>query len=81
MASYIMKRKQLMAALVGIIVALLGLLWFLQGAGIIRMCPVLCVMDCECITGGSLFWEATGAIAFIIGIVIIGLSVRRVGKP
>ncbi len=77
----IMKRKQFMAILVGVIVALLGLLWFLQGAGIIQMCPVLCVMDCKCITGGSPFWEAAGAIVFIIGIVIIGLSVRRVGKP
>lgn len=77
----IMKRKQLMAALVGAIAVLLGLLWFLQGAGIIQMCPVLCFMDCACIKGGSLFWEAAGAIAFIIGIVIIGLSVRRVGNP
>lgn len=72
------KRKQLMAVLAGVIVALLGFLWFLQGAGIIQVCPVLCFMDCECVTGGSLFWEVAGAIAFIIGIVIIGLSVRGV---
>ena len=76
-----MKRKQLAAALVGVIVALLGLLWFLQGAGILRLCPVLCVMDCECLMSGSQFWEAAGAIVFIIGIMIVGVSVRRVGTP
>lgn len=76
-----MKRKQLAAALVGVIVALLGLLWLLQGAAILQLCPVLCVMDCECVTSGSQFWEATGAIAFIIGIMIVGVSVRRVGTP
>jgi hypothetical protein len=76
-----MKRKQLAAALVGVIVTLLGLLWFLQGAGILLLCPVLCFVDCECVTGGSPFWEAVGAIAFIIGIIIVGVSVRRVGRP
>ena len=73
--------KKLAAALVGIIVALLGLVWFLQGAGILHLCPVLCVMDCECVTSGSQFWEAAGAIAFIIGIIIVGVSVRRVRTP
>ena len=76
-----MKRKQLAASLVGVIVALLGLLWFLQGAGILRLCPVLCITDCGCVTSGSQFWEATGAIAFIIGITIVGVGVRRVGTP
>jgi hypothetical protein len=68
------KRKQLAAGLVGVIVALLGLLWFLQGTGILLLCPVLCFVDCECVMGGSLFWEAVGAIAFIIGIIIVGVS-------
>jgi hypothetical protein len=72
-------RSQVAAAIVGVIVALLGLLWFLQGAGILLLCPVLCFVDCECVTGGSQFWEATGAIAFIIGIMVVGASVRRVG--
>lgn len=76
-----MKRKQLTVALVGVITTLLGLLWLLQGAGILRVCPVLCFVDCECITGGSEFWEAAGAIAFIVGIMIVGISVRHVGTP
>ena len=76
-----MKQRKLAAALVGVIVALLGLLWFLQGAGIIQICPMLCIMDCECLTSGSQFWEAAGSIAFIIGTIIVGISVRRYGTP
>jgi hypothetical protein len=76
-----MKRKQLAAAVVGVIVALLGLLWFLQGAAIVHQCPVLCFVDCECVTSGSQFWEAAGAIAFIVGIMVVGVSLRRAGTP
>ena len=61
----------------GVITALLGLMWFLQGAGILLLCPVLCFADCGCITGGSPFWEATGAIAFVMGIVIVGVGIGR----
>ena len=70
------KWKQFGAALVGVIVATIGLLWFLQGAAVVRMCPVLCFTDCECVLGGSLFWEAVGAIVAIIGIGIVTVSAR-----
>ncbi len=71
-----MKIKQLAIVIVGVIVTLLGLLWFLQGVGILQLCPVLCFTDCKCITGGSLFWEIVGAIAFVIGIIFIALSLK-----
>ena len=61
----------------GLILVALGLLWFLQGIAILSLCPVLCFADCECITGGSLFWEVTGAITLIIGILIVCLSLKR----
>jgi hypothetical protein len=76
-----MKHRELATALFGVIVALLGFMWFLQGAGIIQMCPMLCIMDCECIKGGSQLWEAVGAIAFIIGIIIAGISMRSHRYP
>ncbi len=69
-----MKRKQLAIALVGFFVALLGLLWFLQGTAILHLCPVLCVTNCECVTSESQFWEAVGVVALIIGITIIGVT-------
>ena len=70
--------KKFVGAFVGVIVTLLGLLWFLQGADIFHLYPILCFSNCEVITGGSQIWEATGAIAFIIGIIIIGVSLRGI---
>jgi len=70
--------KQLAIPLIGLVLALLGLLWFLQGIAILHLCPVLCVTDCECVIGGSPFWEAIGAIAFIIGITIVSISLKHI---
>ena len=69
--------KQGVLTLIGLILAALGLLWFLQGIAILNVCPVLCFADCECITAGSSFWEVVGGIALIIGIAIICLSLKR----
>ncbi len=59
----------MVAAFVGVIVALLGLVWFLQGASVLL----------GSVMTGSLFWEVAGAIAFLVGIVIVAVSVRHVG--
>lgn len=69
--------KHVAITLIGLILAFLGLLWFLQGIAILNLCPVLCFADCECITGGSLLWEIAGAITLIIGIAIVYLSLKR----
>lgn len=65
-------------ALIGAIIAFLGLLWTLQGTGILQIRPVYCVTNCEEIVGVSPLWAIAGAIAFIIGIIIIVVSVRHV---
>lgn len=75
-----MRLKQIAVLIVGVILALLGVLWFLQGVGILNQCPILCFADCECITGGSALWEAIGVSAFIMGIAIIWLNLGYVGK-
>lgn len=74
-----MKEKSLKFAKIifGIIAILLGALWFLQGVGIIQMCPVLCFADCECITGRSLLWGIIGLVVFFIGIASIYKSFRQ----
>jgi len=69
--------KNFAITLIGLILAALGLLWFLQGIAILNMCPVLCFADCECLTGGSLFWEVVGGITLIIGIAIVYISLKR----
>ena len=53
---------------------LLGLLWFLQGADILHIRPILCFADCEYITGGSRFWAITGALSFVLGIAVLAAS-------
>jgi hypothetical protein len=63
--------------LVGGFIAFLGLLWFLQGTGIIHLRPVLCVTNCEELVGTSLTWAIAGAVAFIIGSIIAAISAKR----
>ena len=69
--------KYVAVTFIGLILVALGLLWFLQGIAVLSLCPVLCFADCECITGGSLFWEIVGAITLIVGIAIVCLSLKR----
>ncbi len=75
-----MNGKQIAGALIGAFIAFLGLLWSLQGIGILQIRPIFCVADCEEIVGGSPSWAVVGVITFIIGIIILIMSVRRFGK-
>ena len=59
-----MKRR--IFSVVGVIIAIFGLIWLLQGAGILSGSAMT----------GSEFWEVVGAIAFIVGLVIIPYSLR-----
>ncbi len=68
--------KRVVGAIVGLVLAMLGLLWFLQVTGRVRICPVLCFADCECVEGGSRSWEIAGAIASAIGALLACVSVR-----
>jgi len=59
-----MKRRAF--SLVGAIIALFGLVWFLQGAGILP----------RSVMSGSQFWETAGALTIIVGIVIVAYFLR-----
>jgi uncharacterized membrane-anchored protein YitT (DUF2179 family) len=59
-----MKRRAL--SIVGALIALFGLVWFLQGAGVLP----------GSVMSGSQFWEIAGGITFILGIVIIVYCLR-----
>ncbi|WP_198587057.1 hypothetical protein [Glycomyces xiaoerkulensis] len=54
----------------GIVLTLLGLLWILQGADLVRIEPILCVADCEPVTGGSPGWLITGIVTALIGLTL-----------
>jgi hypothetical protein len=55
---------RLLAIPVGLIILVLGSVWFLQGIG---------VLPGSFMTGSS-FWAGAGALAFIIGLILIGAA-------
>lgn len=73
-----MNAKQLAGALFGAFIVFLGLLWFLQGTGILRVRPILCIGDCTVIVGLSPLWAVSGLIVLIIGAIVVFVSVSSV---
>jgi uncharacterized membrane-anchored protein YitT (DUF2179 family) len=59
-----MKRR--IFSIVGAIIALFGLIWFLQGASILP----------GSVMTGSQFWEIAGILTFIVGIVIVAYCLK-----
>ena len=57
--------------IVGIILTALGLLWSAQGADLIQIKSILCVANCEPITGGSTLWLSIGIITMVIGLALL----------
>ncbi|MDN7013143.1 hypothetical protein FGW20_08840 [Methanoculleus sp. FWC-SCC3] len=76
-----MNAKGVVGTLLGVFVAILGLLWLLQGTGILRMRPILCIANCEEVVGPSPTWAAAGAVALIIGAIVVAVSVRHSRTP
>lgn len=66
--------------ILGVIIALLGALWLLQGLGALRIRPILCFADCAPVEGPSLTWAVTGLVALGVGMVAIAYSRKR-GAP
>jgi hypothetical protein len=75
-----MNKKQVIAIIFGIIILLLGLLWFLQGSDIVHIKPILCFANCQPIAGRSLQWQIMGAVAFAAGTFILYKYLRNKKK-
>jgi hypothetical protein len=58
----------------------LGVLWSLQGAGVVHIKPILCVADCAELQGASGQWLATGMGAIAVGLALWYLARRRAKK-
>jgi hypothetical protein len=58
-------RRRLLAVPIGIIVLIIGFVWFLQGIGLLP----------GSFMTGSGFWAVAGGFAVIVGLVIIGVGV------
>ncbi len=65
---------------IGVIGALLGGLWLLQGLGVVHVRPILCFADCTAIPGASSVWATIGFLLLSAGIIAI-FSSRRPQAP
>ena len=64
----------------GVILALLGGLWLLQGLGVVNIEPVACVAACERLEGPSAGWAAVGTVVLLAGVLTVFYALRRVGR-
>ena len=64
----------------GVGAAALGLLWFLQGAGLVHLRPILCVSNCKPVAGTSLSWLVVGVIALMVGLALVAAGLRHVKR-
>lgn len=65
----------------GLVLVLLGLLWMAQGADLVRIEPILCVADCEPVTGGSPGWLIAGVVSALTGSAVIAAPWRPRRRP
>jgi hypothetical protein len=69
--------KIIALAIVGVILALLGGLWLLQGLGLVTIEPIACVGACEALEGPSPTWAAIGAVVLAAGLLALFAAFRR----
>jgi hypothetical protein len=62
---------------IGVISALLGGLWLLQGLGLLYMQPFLCFANCAPIEGPSASWAIAGFLALTVGVLLVFYAVKR----
>ena len=72
-----MNAKNVATTTGGVAITLLGLLWFLQGADLVHVKPILCFADCEPLVGGSAGWLIAGIVAMILGVLLIRSGARQ----
>jgi hypothetical protein len=64
------------ALVLGVISALLGGLWLLQGLGLVHVRPILCFVDCAPIQGPSLTWAIIGFASVSLGSIAVLYSLK-----
>ena len=69
--------KTLALAAAGVILALLGGLWLLQGLGVVIIEPIACVGACEPLDGPSPTWAIIGGFVLAAGLFALVLAFRR----
>ncbi|GII77747.1 hypothetical protein Sru01_27290 [Sphaerisporangium rufum] len=69
--------RKVARVVVAAVLILLGALWTLQGTGILRIEPIMCVADCRPVTGGSAGWTVAGLVTLAIGLLVLLRPRRR----
>lgn len=69
-----------MLQVLAVVFIALGVLWALQGAGIVHVKPIVCVADCTELQGASGQWVLTGIGAIGVGTALWYLARRRAKK-
>jgi hypothetical protein len=62
--------------ILGILLALLGGLWVVQGLGLVSIEPIACVTNCTPVEGPVLSWVIAGAAAILAGVLAIFWSMK-----
>lgn len=65
------------ALILGVVGALLGGLWLLQGLGLVHLKPIACVAECEALEGPSPRWAMIGFVVFAAGVLAIFHGLKR----
>ena len=65
------------AFFMGLIAALLGTLWLLQGLALVHMQPLLCFAECDAVQGPSMVWAIIGAVLLMAGGAAMIWSLKR----
>ena len=60
----------------GSVAGLLGLLWLVQGLGLVTIPPILCVAECETLAGPSTGWAIAGLVLLLAGVAAVVWSRR-----
>jgi hypothetical protein len=78
---FVMNWRFLTWIVLGLALALLGLLWLLQGADLVHIRPILCIADCKPVEGGSIGWMIAGVLLVVGGTLAIRRGARARGRP
>lgn len=62
---------------IGLLTASLGLLWLLQGVGMVQVRPILCFANCVPVQGPSSRWAVIGIMMLTAGGAAVVWSLKR----
>lgn len=71
-----MNLKKIVLMILGVSLLLLGLLWTLQGTGLLVIPPILCVANCATMTEPTPLWVVLGVGLMTVGGILAHFSLK-----